>query len=90
MSVQSILAIFSKRKRRRTRRKPDDVRAETIERINARGYELVDVSGFYNGKVAARRYLLTDPNGNTIDNGGEGFTSSAEALQSIIKQPRIK
>lgn len=62
----------------------------TISRIEARGYQLVDVSGHYNGKVATRRYVLKDPDGKTLDNDGDGFACSKDALKSIQDTPRLK
>jgi hypothetical protein len=70
------------------RRGQEEARAEIAGRIEARGYQLLDVSGLHNGKIAARRYILIDPEGNTLDNGGNGFACSADALKSIIDVPR--
>lgn len=90
MGILSFISRLLRRRRRFTRRDQDSARAETAKRIEARGYQLIDVSGNYNGKIAARRYLLMDPDGNKIDNNGEGFACSADALRSIIDEPRLK
>jgi hypothetical protein len=89
MELKKLLSKLFRRKRKGSRRSQDAVRAETISRIRARGFELVDVSGQYNGKIAVRRYVLTDPKGHTLDNNGEGYACSSDALKAIIDRPRI-
>jgi len=89
MKLPKILINLFKKNQKTESRSQEIARAKTIERIEARGYKLVDVSGRYNGKIATRRYILTDPKGNTIDNNGEGFACSSDALKSIRNEPRI-
>jgi hypothetical protein len=90
MKLRKILSNLFGKNLKTESKSQEIARAKTIERIEARGYKLVDVSGRYNGKIAARRYILTDPKGNTLDNNGNGFACSSDALKSIRNEPRIK
>ena len=59
-------------------------RQATLARIKEMGFQVQDISGWHEGKFAPRRYLLIDPSGKVLDNGGDGFASSAEAYRAAI------
>lgn len=46
------------------------------------GFKIEDLSGWHDGKFSSHRYVLTDADGNVLDNHGSGFVSSSEAYRA--------
>lgn len=70
---------------RRLMKKP----SPTVERRNANiskienlGFKVEDISGWHEKKFSHRRYRIIGPDGNVLDNEGEGFATSAEAYRA--------
>lgn len=58
-------------------------RLRTIKKIEDLGFKIRDVSGVHQGVVSTARFLLTDPDGNPMDNLGDGFPTVYEAYKAV-------